>query len=418
MDFAIQLFNPSDRGYTVTGNPPAPAGIAPDVFDAGTGACNYPHPLNPAACAPPFSVAPGSVTSENDFFLIPGFGYNWMLDDRSTAGISVYGNGGMDTEFKDGSSVGAYPSTPTMPMTDLTGAFGAGPVGISLAQLFLNLSYAYKIEDDQAVGASLILAYQRFNSFGLEYFGAYSNDPSSLAGNIHSYSTGLGFKLGYQGEVGDGLSVGISYQSKVSMSEFDEYKGLFAEQGDFDVPSTYTLGLAYDLGDADKVLLDVQRINYTDVAAVSNPIGNLTNGTCNDALNSTIAAGGTPTPASGIGCLGGASGAGFGWVDITVIKLGYEMEIDDTVFRFGYSKTEQPIPESETLFNILAPAVNEQHVTFGMTMPVGKDQEFNLAVMIAPNTTVKGANPFDGGATQIEIEMMQKDIQVGWAWKY
>ena len=70
------------------------------------------------------------------------------------------------------------------------------------------------------------------------------------------------------------------------------------------------------------------------------------------------------------------------------------------------------------LFNILAPAVVEQHFTFGMTMPVGKDQEFNLAVMIAPSNSVKGANPFDGGQTQIEIEMEQKEIQVSWAWKY
>ncbi|MCK4704398.1 MAG: hypothetical protein KAT90_02865, partial [Gammaproteobacteria bacterium] len=62
--------------------------------------------------------------------------------------------------------------------------------------------------------------------------------------------------------------------------------------------------------------------------------------------------------------------------------------------------------------------VMEQHVTFGMTMPMGTDQEFNLAVMVAPSTSVKGANPFDVGQTQIELEMEQKEIQVGWAWKY
>lgn len=53
-----------------------------------------------------------------------------------------------------------------------------------------------------------------------------------------------------------------------------------------------------------------------------------------------------------------------------------------------------------------------------MTMPVGKNQEFNFAAMIAPSSSVKGANPFDGGQTQIELEMEQKEIQVGWAWKY
>jgi long-chain fatty acid transport protein len=94
------------------------------------------------------------------------------------------------------------------------------------------------------------------------------------------------------------------------------------------------------------------------------------------------------------------------------------MEAGGNTYRVGYSKADMPIPESQTLFNILAPAVMEQHVTFGMTMPVGKDQEFNLAVMVAPNTSVKGANPFDGGSTNIELEMEQKEVQVGWAWKY
>ena len=53
-----------------------------------------------------------------------------------------------------------------------------------------------------------------------------------------------------------------------------------------------------------------------------------------------------------------------------------------------------------------------------MTMKIGGNQEFNIAGMYAPNNSVKGDNPFDGGATQIEIEMTQWEIQAGWAWKY
>ncbi len=127
---------------------------------------------------------------------------------------------------------------------------------------------------------------------------------------------------------------------------------------------------------------------------------------------------GARTPASGAGCLGGANGAGFGWEDMTVYKIGYQFEAGNNTYRVGYSYTDQPIPESETMFNILAPAVIEQHYTFGMTMPVGKNQEFSFAAMLSPSSSVKGDNPFDGGQTQIELEMEQKEIQVGWAWKY
>jgi long-chain fatty acid transport protein len=122
----------------------------------------------------------------------------------------------------------------------------------------------------------------------------------------------------------------------------------------------------------------------------------------------------------GATCLGGPNGAGFGWEDIGIIKLGYQFTAANIDWRVGYSHSDQPIPESETLFNILAPAVTTDHITAGMTMYVGKNknQEFNLAVMHALKESVKGANPFDGGATQIEIEMSQWDVQAGWAWKF
>ncbi|MDH5612928.1 MAG: outer membrane protein transport protein [Gammaproteobacteria bacterium] len=411
MDLGIALFAPSDRGYTVTNTGGGAAPFAPYEGAPYTAFCA--PSLAAGGCQVPFSINAGSVTSENDMFLIPSFGMTWALDSEHVIGFSVYGNGGMDTEYKSGSVASLNPGTFSFD-NNLPGTFGSGTVGINLMQAFFNLSLATKTSADEAMGVSLILAAQRFRSFGLEYFGGYSNDPSNLAGNRNSDSKGFGFKLGYQAKVMKDLSVGISYQSKIAMSEFEEYKGLFAENGGFDIPSTYTVGLVYGVGTSGKVVFDVQRINYTEVAAVSNPIENFFGGNCIDPLNAMVYS----IPAGGSGCLGGANGAGFGWEDMTVIKLGYEMVAGNNVYRFGYSKADMPIPESQTLFNILAPAVIEQHYTFGMTMPVGKDQEFNLAVMIAPNASVKGANPFDGGATQIELEMEQKEIQVGWAWKY
>ena len=58
MDIGLQLFSPSPRGYTVTGAPPAPVGSP--VFD-NLGVCQFPDPSGSGACAPPFSVNPGSV---------------------------------------------------------------------------------------------------------------------------------------------------------------------------------------------------------------------------------------------------------------------------------------------------------------------------------------------------------------------
>jgi long-chain fatty acid transport protein len=332
-----------------------------------------------------------------------------MLSNDSSVGISVYGNGGMNTDFSASDTPGG------------AGLFGAGDIGVNLEQLFFNVSFAKKLNSQHAFGGSLILAGQRFSAKGIDTFAPLSTDPANLSGNRHSTSYGAGLKVGYQGEVSSGIRVGLSYQSKMSMTEFDEYKGLFAEGGDFDIPSTYTLGVSIDVGSTGMIVADIQRINYSDVASISNPVANALSpppaGSCNPGFP------GNPTnptpPGIGAGCLGGPNGAGFGWEDMTVFKIGYQFDVGNKhTVRLGYSVGDQPIPESETLFNVLAPGVIEQHITAGWTMKVGTNQELNLSGMYAPSNSVKGDNPADGGSTQIEIEMSQWELQAGWAWKY
>jgi len=418
-DIGAALFSPSDRGYTVTGAPPIPGGSGFTVIDPDTGGCSADITLPSGACAPPFSVDTGSATSDNDWFVIPHFAYNWQLSSDTTAGISIYGNGGMNTEYQASGSSATLPdgsANPLLPIESLPGVYGAGKAGVNLEQLFFNVSFSKKLDSKSAVGASVIVAAQRFAAQGLSNFGQFSLDPENLTSNKASSSFGAGVKVGYQGELDSGLRVGVSYQSKISMSEFDDYAGLFAEGGDFDIPSTYNIGIAYDVGNSGVVIADIQRINFSDVASLSNPISRLTDGSCLDGLNAVLNGG--AFQAAGAGCLGGANGAGFGWDDITIIKVGYQFESGNNTYRVGYSTTDQPVPDSETLFNILAPAVVTDHFTAGMTMPMSGNQEFNISAMYAPTTKVSGANPFDGGATTIEIEMSQFEVQAGWAWKY
>ena len=39
----------------------------------------------------------------------------------------------------------------------------------------------------------------------------------------------------------DSIGVGLAYQSKIGMSEFDDYADLFAEDGGFDIPASMKL---------------------------------------------------------------------------------------------------------------------------------------------------------------------------------
>jgi len=49
------------------------------------------------------------------------------------------------------------------------------------------------------------------------------------------------------------------------MSRLDKYKCLFAERGDFDIPSTGTIGLAYKVIPELTFLVDVQEIYCSGV---------------------------------------------------------------------------------------------------------------------------------------------------------
>ena len=113
-------------------------------------------------------------------------------------------------------------------------------------------------------------------------------------------------------------------------------------------------------------------------------------------------------------CLGGDNGAGFGWDNIDIIKVGLQWQTHpDVTMRFGYSHSENPIDSDQVLFNILAPGVIEDHVTIGATI-VTKMGEINLEAMHALHNSVKGANPFDP-TQEIRLKMNQFEIGASWS---
>jgi len=350
------------------------------------------------AAAPAAAVRTGNYDSDNTLFLIPSFGWNQMLDDNSSMGVSVYANGGMNTEY-DNSTVGG-----------IRGTFGDGTAGVDLKQLFVNLSYARKINERASYGASLILAAQAFEAKGLQGFNGFTNHfnttgtaATNLSDNGHDISYGAGLKFGIQGKVADGLTLAGSFQTKTWMTEYDDYKDLFAENGDFDIPATATIGLAWNPVQNHTFTFDIQRILYSGVEAVSNPMGNL-----------TACAGGALES-----CLGGDDGAGFGWDDMTVYKLGWQYQPNNLwTVSLGYSKTDHPVSSSDVTFNILAPAVVEDHFTIGLTRKIGKDNEINFSAMYAPKVSLDGNNLAIMGGQAVEIEMYQAEVDVSWSWLF
>ncbi|MBU0499256.1 MAG: outer membrane protein transport protein [Gammaproteobacteria bacterium] len=331
--------------------------------------------------------------NETDLFAIPDFGYSKKLNDDVTAAFLMYGNGGMNTEY----NCGIYSSRVGLPPpTSCTGQ----KTGVDMMQLIIAPTVAWEINDDNSIGVALNIAYQRFKSYGLSDFSGYTNSgtTNNLTDLGYDDSYGIGAKVGWTGEVSERLTVGAAYTSRTYMQKFDKYKELFAEQGDFDIPASINLGLAFQASPELAVAFDVQHIFYSDVKSIAN-------------ANSGVPADGTE--------LGNDNGKGFGWEDMTIFKLGLEYKAsEDLVLRAGYSHGNQPIGANDTDFNLIAPAVIEDHATIGFTYTLDSGNEVTGFYMHAFENSVSGDNVANGGGDDADkITMNQNSVGVTYTWK-
>jgi len=320
--------------------------------------------------------------NDTENFIIPEFGYNRVINPDVTLGVSVYGNGGMNTDYKK-----------AIPL------FGNTAPRMDLIQLFVAPTATWKINESNTVGIAVNLAYQRFEIKGLQNFASpASAHPNHVTNKGYDSSYGAGVHIGWIGRVNDAVTLGATYQSKTYMSKFDQYKGLFAEGGDFDIPETYGLGIAVKATSALTLAADVQRINYGDVDSVGNSVNNLF--------------------VSGQQ-LGSENGPGFAWKNVTAVKVGASYAWNDKLtIRAGYNHASQPIRSGETLFNILAPGVVQDHATLGATYVLPNQSEISFSYMHAFEEKVKGSGsiPFIPGA-EANLKMYEDSLGIAYGWK-
>jgi long-chain fatty acid transport protein len=334
MDIGLEIFAP-DRGFTYGGGSPDGNGD-------------------------------GAMES---WFPIPEFGYNRMINSNLSFGVSVFGNGGMNTTYADGD----HPFTPAPGAT----------VGIDLMQMFIAPTVAYKVNEQLSVGASLNLIGQAFKAKGLQGFGVMDASGGDLG---RDYSYGASVRLGAMYQVSNAVTLGATYQSKGNMSKFDDYAVLFPNGGEFDIPASYGLGVAVKATDKLDIAFDVIRIDYSGVDVT----GNL------------------PKMS-----LFGANQHGFGWDDQTVFKLGAAYKYSsDLTLRAGLNYGKQPIdlPAAPVIgedigfdLNTLAPGVVETHLTLGFTKSLSADSSITGSYMHAFEKEVDGISGMGLGAGTLEM---------------
>jgi long-chain fatty acid transport protein len=353
----------------------------------------------------PFNVYNGSADSDSNYFVIPEFGYNKMINPNLSLGVSVYGNGGMNTDFNSTLAGPSFAAVCAGAPANML--LGCGRLGVDYMELIVAPTAAYKLNQSHSIGLSLLLGYRRFKVDGLQAFAPLtaSGTPNNLTNLGYDSSTGYGVRVGWMGKVSDTVTLGAAYASKMKMGKLDKYRELFAEQGAFDIPENYNVGIAVQAAPSVLVAFDVQRISYGKTTSISNGV-----------LNSIVNPAACP--------LGSACGSGFSWQNRTYYKLGLEYAYSkELTLRGGFNYGDAPFGSTanDISFNIIAPGVVEKHLTLGLTYKTSSGGELTVAYTHAFTNTVTGPSALTslgaGNFGTESLKMHQDSIGIAYGWK-
>ncbi len=380
--------------------------------------------------------------SAKTWFFIPGAGLTKKINEDLWLGLTVYGNGGMNTSYSRniydqsaailgafaGASGGAsgVAAAASVPSGTATGTPNTGELGVDLIQVIIAPTLSFKIHPKHSIGVSALLAAQMFEAKGLGNFqcftptGATNNTAAcspggfgaatpgfikskQLTDNGRDWAYGIGARIGWVGEIHPQVTLGGALTSKIYMTEFDDYSELFAEKGGFDIPAQLQVGIAVKPVEPLQLTFDYQRIFYSDVKSIANS-------------GPVVSAFGPSIP-EGSGLLGEENGLGFGWKDINVYRFGAVFNYNEQwTFRAGYSWNDSPISNNQLLFNIISPAVITRHASFGLTYSPDKFGEWNLTYVHGFQEDQKQNTSAFG--VPASMSMHQNSIEIGYSWKF
>lgn len=366
-----------------------------------------------------------SVKSDGSAYYMPAVGFVRKRDSL-TYGIGMYGQGGMGTEFDANSfmglgaglenrtelSVGRVIAPLSYNVSDRLTVGGSVDfvwAGLDLRMAMTGAQFGDLISTQNAgvASGSLVNAFAgllgapgvpTINSVDYTYFD-FSNS-SRFSGKARGY--GGAAKIGAAYKVNHRLTIGGAYHSETRLGdmETDEATIRMAVNADFGAgaqdydipvsgkiavkdfqwPSTWAVGAAFQA--TDKLLLvgDIKRINWADTMQNFRMVFTA------DATQANPLAG-------GFAGLELDAALYQRWKDQTVYQIGGAYQVNKQLaLRAGFNYAENPVPDQ--YLNALFPAIVERHITAGFGYGFNDAQTIDFSLQHAPE--VSATNPNTG----------------------
>ncbi|MGC8476217.1 MAG: OmpP1/FadL family transporter [Acetobacteraceae bacterium] len=329
----------------------------------------------------------GRAGSGANDFVIPELGVNVPLGPRWDVGLTIYGNGGMNTTFPGGQIPAGFCGRGA-PAGNLL--CGVGTLGVDLTQVIIAPTLAFKPTPRLALGIAPLFAVEHFAAQGLQAFTGLSGAPSDVTNRNYANSYGGGVRVGVLFRATPTLNLGLTYQTQIYMSDLSRYQGLFADAGGFNIPAVFGAGFAWRVTPTLRVEADYERIFYSEVPAVANP-----------------SASANP--------LGTNNGPGFGWHDISVFRMGADWQVlPSLTLRAGFNHSGNPISSKDVTFNILAPGLVQNHITVGFSWVVAPGWKVNFAYDHGFQNGLSGpTSPLLPGGGTDHITLREDEVGLG-----
>jgi long-chain fatty acid transport protein len=288
-------------------------------------------------------------------------GASFRLGDDSpvTIGLGIFGLVGGGVNFPGSTA------TPVLSPRQPPRFFGFGPIYASVSFLAIQPVVSLELTDRLAVAGGPVIS-AGSASFSPAFFAPGPKDAFGLstfpaATNARPFWGG-GFQLGLLFQANDDWNFGFSYKSPVWQEKWSfnastpdlapRRIGIQAQ-----IPAIYSWGIAYK--GLPKTLLDVD-LRYIDYANTS-------------LFGQKVVDG------------------GLGWRSVFVVALGGQYQATDRLtLRAGYLYNTNPIPATNTLFNIQAPAIIQNTLTMGGSFQVTENVTLSLAWMHGFRNSIEG----------------------------
>ena len=298
----------------------------------------------------------GSNRSDSGLASAPAIGVVYRpAESLFRYGLGIYALVGRTIDFP-----GAEFNPILMPW-DPPNSFGVGPVSTNFSALQIAPILGYQLSDKLYVGGGPVVTTM---SLLLDpALQAERNPNGTFPPATHSRPRwGFGFQVGIQYHPDSPWSFGGSFKTRQVFDTFtynskDETGAARTLEAEVDLPMILSFGVGYEGFEKTLIAVDFRYFNYKNAKLFGDE----------------------------------PEGGGLGWTNVVSVAAGFQREVHQIIkVQAGYLWNGNPIPETETLWNIQLPAINTHTISGGLVVALTEYADISGSVAYAFKSTING----------------------------